>query len=217
MIKLNDLSIGYFGDAILEHMNVEFDDGLIYGILAKSGVGKTTFLKTIAGLIPPVRGHVSIDGVCYRTSRRNPVYMMHQRYCNFNWLTCLENVLIAQRDKRKRYATESRDNAYAALCQVGLDDSKDKWPSQLSGGMQQRLALARTLYVKPRYLLMDEPLSALDDKTRSKMQRLILDVHAETGNTIIMVTHSQDEAFKMCDHIIEFETKGVVVNHGRTA
>lgn len=65
--------------------------------------------------------------------------------------------------------------------------------------MQQRLALARTLYVKPKYLLMDEPLSALDDKTRSKMQRLILDVHAETGNTIIMVTHSQDEAFKMCD------------------
>lgn len=217
MIKLNDLSIGYFGKAILEHINVEFDDGLIYGILAKSGAGKTTLLKTIAGLIPPVRGHVSIDGVCYRTSRRNPVYMMHQRYCNFNWLTCLENVLIAQRDKRKRYTTESRDNAYTALCQVGLDDCKDKWPSQLSGGMQQRLALARTLYVKPRYLLMDEPLSALDYKTRSTMQRLILDVHAGTGNTIIMVTHSQDEAFKMCDHIIELEMKGVVVNHGRTA
>lgn len=217
MIKLNDLSIGYFGDAILEHMNVEFDDGLVYGILAKSGVGKTTLLKTIAGLIPPVSGHVSIDGVYYRTYRRNPVYMMHQRYCNFNWFTCLENVLIAQRDKRKRYTTESRDNAYAALCQVGLNDCKDKWPSQLSGGMQQRLALARTLYVKPQYLLMDEPLSALDDKTRNTMQRLILDVHAETNNTIIMVTHSQDEAFKMCDHIIEFETKGVVVNHGRTA
>jgi len=217
MIKLNDLSIGYFGEVILEHINVEFDDGLIYGILAKSGAGKTTLLKTIAGLIPPVRGHVSIDGVCYRTSRRNPVYMMHQRYCNFNWLTCLENVLIAQRDKRKRYTTESRDNAYTALCQVGLDDCKDKWPSQLSGGMQQRLALARTLYVKPRYLLMDEPLSALDYKTRSTMQRLILDVHAGTGNTIIMVTHSQDEAFKMCDHIIELEMKGVVVNHGRTA
>lgn len=202
MIQLNNLSIGYSGVAIIDGLNLSFEDGKVYGILAKSGAGKTTLLKTIAGLLPPVKGHVSIDGVHYRTSRRNPVYMMHQRYCNFNWLTCLENVLIAQRDKRKRYTDESRADAYLALCQVGLDSCKDKWPSQLSGGMQQRLALARTLYVKPKYLLMDEPLSALDDKTRSEMQSLILDIHRKTQNTILMVTHSQDEASKMCDQII---------------
>lgn len=175
MIQLNNLSIGYSGVAIIDDLNLSFEDRKIYGILAKSGAGKTTLLKTIAGLLPPVKGHVSIDGVHYRTSRRNPVYMMHQRYCNFNWLTCLENVLIAQRDKRKRYTEESRADAHLALCQVGLDSCEDKWPSQLSGGMQQRLALARTLYVKPKYLLMDEPLSALDDNTRSEMQSLILD------------------------------------------
>ena len=202
MIQLNNLSIGYGGVAIVDDLHLSFEDGKVYGILAKSGAGKTTLLKTIAGLLPPVKGHVSIDGVHYRTSRRNPVYMMHQRYCNFNWLTCLENVLIAQRDKRKRYTDESRADAYLALCQVGLDSCKDKWPSQLSGGMQQRLALARTLYVKPKYLLMDEPLSALDDKTRSEMQSLILDIHRKTQNTILMVTHSQDEASKMCDQII---------------
>lgn len=202
MIQLNNLSIGYGGVAIVDDLNLSFEDGKVYGILAKSGAGKTTLLKTIAGLLLPVKGHVSIDGVHYRTSRRNPVYMMHQRYCNFNWLTCLENVLIAQRDKRKRYTDESRADAYLALCQVGLDSCKDKWPSQLSGGMQQRLALARTLYVKPKYLLMDEPLSALDDKTRSEMQSLILDIHRKTQNTILMVTHSQDEASKMCDQII---------------
>lgn len=202
MIQLNNLSIGYSGVAIIDGLNLSFEDGKVYGILAKSGVGKTTLLKTIAGLLPPVKGHVSIDGVYYRTSRRNPVYMMHQRYCNFNWLTCLENVLIAQRDKRKRYTEESRADAHLALCQVGLDSCEDKWPSQLSGGMQQRLALARTLYVKPKYLLMDEPLSALDDKTRSEMQSLILDIHRKTQNTILMVTHSQDEASKMCDQII---------------
>ena len=129
---------------------------------------------------------------------------MHQRYSNFGWLSCTENVLIAQRDKKLR----SRDDAIKVLAAVGLEQYEDKWPSQ-------RLALARTLYVKPKYLLMDEPLSALDDKTRSKMQRLILDVHAETGNTIIMVTHSQDEAFKMCDKIIKFETRGAVTNNGR--
>lgn len=202
MIQLNNLSIGYSGVAIIDGLNLSFEDGKVYGILAKSGVGKTTLLKTIAGLLPPVKGHVNIDGVHYRTSRRNPVYMMHQRYCNFNWLTCLENVLIAQRDKRKRYTEESRADAHLALCQVGLDSCEDKWPSQLSGGMQQRLALARTLYVKPKYLLMDEPLSALDDNTRSEMQSLILNIHRKTQNTILMVTHSQDEASKMCDQII---------------
>lgn len=202
MIQLNNLSIGYSGVAIIDGLNLSFEDGKVYGILAKSGIGKTTLLKTIAGLLPPVKGHVSIDGVYYRTSRRNPVYMMHQRYCNFNWSTCLENVLIAQRDKRKRYTEESRADAHLALCQVGLDSCEDKWPSQLSGGMQQRLALARTLYVKPKYLLMDEPLSALDDNTRSEMQSLILNIHRKTQNTILMVTHSQDEASKMCDQII---------------
>lgn len=192
MIKLNDLAIGYNGEAILEHIDQEFDDGLIYGILAKSGAGKTTLLKTISGLLHPVHGEVVIDGTTYRNADKNPVYMMHQRYSNFGWLSCTENVLIAQRDKKLR----SRDDAIKVLAAVGLEQYADKWPSQLSGGMQQRLALARTLYVKPKYLLMDEPLSALDDKTRSKMQRLILDVH-------------------MCDKIIKFETRGAVTNHGR--
>lgn len=212
MIKLNDLSIGYNGEAILEHIDQSFDDGLIYGVLAKSGAGKTTLLKTIAGLIRPVSGEVVIDNVAYRNADRNPVYMMHQRYSNFGWHTCVDNVLIAQRNKKLR----DRSDAIKVLSSVGLEQYADKWPSQLSGGMQQRLALARTLYVKPKYLLMDEPLSALDDKTRSIMQRLILDVHTTTGNTIIMVTHSQDEAFKMCDKIIKFEAKGVVEDYGKS-
>lgn len=100
MIKLNDLAIGYSGEAILEHIDQEFDDGLIYGILAKSGAGKTTLLKTIAGLLRPVHGKVIIDGTTYRNADKNPVYMMHQRYSNFGWLSCTENVLIAQRDKK---------------------------------------------------------------------------------------------------------------------
>lgn len=149
MIKLNDLAIGYNGEAILEHIDQEFDDGLIYGILAKSGAGKTTLLKTISGLLHPVHGEVVIDGTTYRNADKNPVYMMHQRYSNFGWLSCTENVLIAQRDKKLR----SRDDAIKVLAAVGLEQYADKWPSQLSGGMQQRLALARTLYVKPKYLV----------------------------------------------------------------
>lgn len=111
MIKLNDLAIGYNGEAILEHIDQEFDDGLIYGILAKSGAGKTTLLKTISGLLHPVHGEVVIDGTTYRNADKNPVYMMHQRYSNFGWLSCTENVLIAQRDKKLR----SRDDAFAGV------------------------------------------------------------------------------------------------------
>ena len=106
MIKLNDLAIGYNGEAILEHIDQEFDDGLIYGILAKSGAGKTTLLKTISGLLHPVHGEVVIDGTTYRNADKNPVYMMHQRYSNFGWLSCTENVLIAQRDKKLRSRVE---------------------------------------------------------------------------------------------------------------
>ena len=198
MIQLNNLSVGYNGVAIKSNLNYTFEDGKIYGILAKSGAGKSTLLKTIAGLIKPVDGTVVIDGKVYRNANKNPVYMMHQRYTNFNWLTCVDNVLIAQRNKKLRVYLD----AWNVLAKVGLNGYEDTWPSQLSGGMNQRLALARTLYVKPKYLLMDEPLSALDDKTRATMQQLITDIHQETGNTIIMVTHSQDEANKMCDEII---------------
>lgn len=130
MIKLNDLAIGYNGEAILEHIDQEFDDGLIYGILAKSGAGKTTLLKTISGLLHPVHGEVVIDGTTYRNADKNPVYMMHQRYSNFGWLSCTENVLIAQRDKKLR----SRDDAIKVLAAVGLEQYADKWPSQLSDG-----------------------------------------------------------------------------------
>lgn len=136
MIKLNDLAIGYNGEAILEHIDQEFDDGLIYGILAKSGAGKTTLLKTISGLLHPVHGEVVIDGTTYRNADKNPVYMMHQRYSNFGWLSCTENVLIAQRDKKLR----SRDDAIKVLAAVGLEQYADKWPSQLSGGMQHFIA-----------------------------------------------------------------------------
>jgi ABC-type nitrate/sulfonate/bicarbonate transport system ATPase subunit len=130
--------------------------------------------------------------------------MMHQNYTSFNWLTCLDNILITEKIKHKRITSEIRDNALRWLDKVGLKDCANKYPTQLSGGMRQRLALARTLYMKPSIILMDEPLSALDDKTRTEMQDLILDIHKETKNIIIMITHSQEEANKMCDVILKF-------------
>lgn len=193
MITLTDLVVGY-DKPLMNPLNLTFENGKIYGILGKSGCGKSTLLKTIAKMQKQISGTVQRDD-------KSQIYMMHQKYTNFNWLTCLDNVLIAERNKRKR--KESKQHAIEVLIQVGLEDYLNRYPTELSGGMQQRLALARVLFVKPKILLMDEPLSALDDNTREKMQELIMDVHKETGNTIIMVTHSVEEAHKMCDEIIQ--------------
>lgn len=193
MIVLNELVVGY-DHPLVDPLNYTFEKGQIYGILGKSGCGKSTLLKTIAKLHKPLSGQIK------RTDDKQ-IYMMHQRYTNFNWLNCLDNVLIAERNRRKRKELESY--AKKVLEQVGLGEYLDRYPTELSGGMQQRLALARVLFIKPHYLLMDEPLSALDDSTRAKMQQLIMDIHKETNNTIIMVTHSVDEANKMCDQIIK--------------
>jgi ABC-type nitrate/sulfonate/bicarbonate transport system ATPase subunit len=197
MITLNKLVVGY-DKPLTKPMDLKFDDGKIYGILGKSGCGKSTLLKTIASMIKPISGEVV-------NQNTNQIYMMHQRYTNFNWLSCLDNVLIAERKKRKR--KELRPRAVDVLNKVGLGEYLDRYPTELSGGMQQRLALARVLFVKPSILLMDEPLSALDDSTRAKMQQLIMDIHKETGNTIIMVTHSIAEAEKMCDQIIKLDSE----------
>lgn len=108
--------------------------------------------------------------------------------------------------KKIRGKLEEKDVAEAKelLSLVGLNKSMEKYPKQLSGGMRQRLALARTLFANPDVVLMDEPLSALDSCTRNKMQNLIVEQHQKSNNTIIMVTHSKEEAKKMCDVIIEF-------------
>ena len=193
MITLSNLVVGY-DKPLYSPLNLTFQNGKIYGILGKSGCGKSTLLKTIAKMQKQISGNVIRDD-------KSQIYMMHQRYTNFNWLTCLDNVLIAERNKSKR--KEMTPQAKEVLKQVGLEDYLDRYPIELSGGMQQRLALARVLFVKPKILLMDEPLSALDDNTRTIMQKLIMDVHKETNNTIIMVTHSVEEAHKMCDEIIK--------------
>ena len=120
----------------------------------------------------------------------------------FEELTVYENIdyfcglYIKDKNTRKQYIEE-------AIELVGLEEFKKFYPKQLSGGMRQRLALARTLFMRPKIILMDEPLSALDSNTRAEMQKLILKMHEDIGNTIIMVTHSTEEAEKMCDEIIK--------------
>lgn len=205
MIELKNITIGYARDKPLKkNFNYIFKENKIYGILGTSGCGKSTLLKTIAGLIYPLNGEVHINGKPINRADKNDVYMMHQNYTSFDWLTCIDNILITEKIKHKRITNDNRNNALKWLDVVGLKDYADKYPTQLSGGMRQRLALARTLYMKPSIILMDEPLSALDEKTRTDMQDLILKIHKETKNIIIMITHSKEEANRLCDEILQF-------------
>lgn len=205
MIQLNKITTGYTRDKpLLKDFTYQFDCE-IYGILGKSGCGKSTLLRTIAGLMYPLDGSILVDGKPLKKASKNDIYMMHQNYTSFNWLKCIDNILISKKIQHKKITKEDIELAEELLYKVGLYEYKDKYPSQLSGGMKQRLALARTIYVKPNIILMDEPLSALDDVTRSQMQDLILNLHNKANNTIIMVTHSKDEAYRICNKIINLK------------
>lgn len=208
MIELENLSIGYSHDKpILKNINYIFEDNKIYGLLGKSGYGKSTLLRTICGLLKPISGTIKVNGNSFTSARKDNIYMMFQNYTCFDWLKCLDNVLIAQKVYGK-VTNQDVDNAIKWLNAVGLGKHLDKYPTQLSGGMKQRLALARTLFMNPNVVLMDEPLSALDEKTREKMQNLIIEDHAHDKNIIIMVTHSHEEAEKVCDVIIDLSKGG---------
>lgn len=207
MIEVKNVTTGYSRESpVMKNINYKFENK-IYGILGESGCGKTTFLRTLAGLTNPLSGTVYVDGEKIRKNKKNNIYMMHQNYTSFDWKTCIENVLIARRIKQRICNSDILD-AKRMLDKVGLHGVEDKYPGQLSGGQKQRLALARTLFTNPKIILMDEPLSALDEKTRSDMQSLIIQLHKDTCNTIIMVTHSTNEAKKMCDVIIDFNKLG---------
>ena len=201
MIELNDLTTGYSRDKpLLKNYSAKFDKK-IYGILGESGCGKTTLLRTIAGLMKPLSGEVIVDGEKITKASKNNIFMMHQNYISFDWMNCLENILLPVKIKR-RATQEDIEKAQKILKDVGLDGYGQRFPKQLSGGQRQRLALARTLFAKPQIILMDEPLSALDPQTRCAMQELVMDQHKRENNTVILVTHSFDEAEKMCDSII---------------
>ena len=207
MTKLNNLCTGYSRDRpLLRNFNYEFDNK-IYGILGESGCGKTTLLKTIAGLMNPLDGEILVDNEKLQKANKNNIYMLHQNYTSFDWMDCLENILIAKKIKGTVNESDIK-KAISILKRVGLGNYLKKYPKQLSGGQRQRLALARTLYMDPQIILMDEPLSALDESTRTDMQNMIMEIHRLLNNTIIMVTHSKNEANKMCDVIINLEKEG---------
>jgi ABC-type nitrate/sulfonate/bicarbonate transport system ATPase subunit len=197
MITIKDVSLDYDGKVIFKDFNYCFSDHNIYCILGKSGTGKTTLLRMISGLLKPSYGSIYMDEDRI-TKPTSDIFMMHQNYVNFPWKTCLENVLFPL-SLKNRNVNDMVDVAVEILCRVGIGEYIHKYPYELSGGMKQRLALARTLIMRPKVILMDEPLSALDSETRENMQKLIKEFHEKNNNIIIMVTHDKKEAFIMAE------------------
>jgi NitT/TauT family transport system ATP-binding protein len=184
----------------LDHVNFTVKDGEIVALIGPSGCGKTTALRVAMGLDPSSGGRVTVDG-------REVNGCGHDRGMVFQhaellpWLSALQNVMFGLEMKGIRGA-RLRETAEKYLHLVGLMDSQNRRPHQLSGGMKQRVGIARALAIDPKVLLMDEPFSALDAQTRESLQGELLDIHARTGKTILFVTHDLDEAALIADRIV---------------
>jgi ABC-type nitrate/sulfonate/bicarbonate transport system ATPase subunit len=185
--------------AVLDNVDLAFESGEFISLIGPSGCGKSTLLRIIAGLTPSDSGRVTLDGeeVSAPGFERGLVF---QDPTLFPWMTIYENIAYGLRS-RGVYKTE-KHNIPAYFRLVGLDGFEKSHPHHLSGGMAQRAALARTLVNKPKVLLLDEPLGALDAFTRMNMQDEILKIWRERGMTTVMVTHDVDEAVYMASRIV---------------
>ena len=169
-------------------------------ILGPSGCGKSTLLRIVAGLDRPTAGEVRLDGHRIEGPGADRG-MVFQSYTLFPWLTVLDNVCFGLRERGMPRA-EQLELAHGFLAKVGLKGFADHYPKQLSGGMQQRTALARALANRPRMLLMDEPFGALDHQTRELMQELLLGIWEAERTTVLFVTHDIDEAVFMGSRVV---------------
>jgi NitT/TauT family transport system ATP-binding protein len=187
------------------------DIGEIVVFLGPSGCGKSTILKAVAGLLAPTKGEVLLDGTPVTGVGRERG-MVFQAYTSFGWLTVRDNVEYGLRLQGVRKA-DRRERSDHYLTAVGLDEFADRYPKDLSGGMKQRVAIARTLINRPRLVLMDEPFGALDPQTRWGMQSLLLDVSRTEDNTTLFVTHDVSEAVYLGDTVYVLSNRPARILH----
>ena len=192
------------GTPVIDDVNLTLFENEIVGLLGRSGSGKSTLLRSIAGLIQPDEGHVRFQRDDSRTAP--DIAMVFQTFALFPWLTVLENVELGL-EARKVPAEIRRERAIAAIDLIGLDGFENAYPKELSGGMRQRVGLARAIVVDPTLLLLDEPFSALDVLTGETLRTDLLDLWFEGRMPIkamLIVTHNIEEAVLMCDRILVF-------------
>ncbi|MEV6342873.1 ABC transporter ATP-binding protein [Actinoplanes sp. NPDC051851] len=209
LLKIADVRRAFGDVAALDGVSLDIREGEFFALLGPSGCGKTTLLRILAGFETPDSGTVTLGGDDLTTvaAHRRPVNLMFQSYALFPHLSIEKNVAYGL-EREKLPKAEIRERVAEVLDRVGLSGAAKRRPHQLSGGQRQRVALARAIVKRPKLLLLDEPLSALDRKVRAEMQLWLKQLQHEVGITFVVVTHDQEEAMSMADRI-------AVLNHGR--
>lgn len=215
LLEMRNVWVEYGDKVVLERVDLTIAEGAFVSVVGPSGAGKSTFLRLILGQEAPSRGQILLNGEPMRAECGPDRGVVFQRYSVFPHLTVIGNVLFGLEcaaapimgrlfGARRRAALAE---AEAMLEAVGLAHARDQYPAQLSGGMQQRLALAQALVKHPRVLLLDEPFGALDPGIRSDMHELVSRLWREHGLTVIMVTHDITEAFKLGTRVLAFDKR----------
>lgn len=210
-ISVKNISKSFGSKLVLDDVSLDVKKGELLCLLGPSGCGKSTLLRMIAGLEKPSKGSIflnSVDATSIPAAKRN-FGIVFQSYALFPNLTAFDNVAYGLKSKRINQASmyEIVNNLFRT---INLFERQGSYPSELSGGEQQRIALARALAVSPDFLLLDEPLSALDAKVRGKLRTQICQIQRELKLTTIMVTHDQDEALTMADRIVVMDNAKIV-------
>jgi sulfonate transport system ATP-binding protein len=204
-VRLESLSKRFGERPVLDGVDLDIRPGDFVAVVGRSGCGKSTLLRLLAGLETPSTGHVQLGGAPL-AAHRDDVRIMFQEARLLPWRTVLQNVQLGLETK------DASRRAREALAEVGLADRAGDWPAVLSGGQRQRVALARALVHRPRLLLLDEPLGALDALTRIEMQRLIESVWRELRFTAVLVTHDVAEAVALADRVLLVEDGRVTLD-----
>ena len=212
-LSFRNVWVEYGDQIVLERINVEIASGTFLSVVGPSGAGKSTFLRLILGQERPSQGAVLLDGAPFPAEPGPDRGIVFQRYSVFPHLTVLGNVLISHEFEQSPVAArllgaarrQAIEKSREMIEAVGLGPHCDKYPSALSGGMQQRLAIAQALARRPRVLLLDEPFGALDPGTRAQMHALIKPLWQDLKMTIVMVTHDIREAFGLATRLIALD------------
>lgn len=213
-IELTSVSKNYGDHRVVDNISLSVQKGAFISILGPSGCGKSTTLNLIAGFLEPTTGSIAIRGknqVGVPPEKRN-IGLVFQNYALFPHMTVTENVGFGLK-MQGRSSQEIRDGVDQALKSVHLEGYEDRYPKELSGGQQQRAALARAIAPTPSLLLLDEPLSNLDLKLREAMRIELKEIQQQLGMTFVYVTHDQEEAMAMSDHIVVM-SEGVIAQQG---